>query len=335
MTSTIDVIRGATVESRHRVSAAAVDAAGRLAAWTGDPELVTYWRSCAKPFQAVPLITDGAAHALGVSDAEVALACASHNGEARHVEVAEGLLAKAGCTEADLACGAHSSLQPSVARAMAERGEKPRRIHSNCSGKHAAMLAQARHRGWPTEGYRLAEHPVQRRALAEVAAWTDVAADRIGQGVDGCGVVSFALPLRNMALAYARLGMGAPPGPEAPARAKAADRILAAITADPFLIAGTDRLCTAVVAATGGRVIAKIGADGVYCAVLRDAGLGLALKVEDGDGDSARPALLAALEQLAPGVVRVAEPFHRPVIRNTLGETVGRFEARLALERGR
>ncbi|OYV69035.1 MAG: hypothetical protein B7Z74_08055, partial [Deltaproteobacteria bacterium 21-66-5] len=182
MTSSVDVIRGETIESRHRVSAAAVDAAGRLVAWTGDPDLLTYWRSCAKPFQAVPLITDGAADALGITDSEIALACASHNGEPRHVEVAAGLLAKAGCSEADLACGAHSSLQPSVARAMAERGEKPRAIHSNCSGKHAGMLALARHHGWPAKGYRLAGHPVQRRVLEEVARWTGVPADQLGQG---------------------------------------------------------------------------------------------------------------------------------------------------------
>lgn len=352
MSSSIDVIRGGTVESRHRISAAVVDATGRLVAWTGDPDLVTYWRSCAKPVQAVPLVTDGAAAALGISDAELALACASHNGEPRHVEVAAGLLAKAGCTEADLECGAHASLQPSVARAMAERGEKPRRIHSNCSGKHAAMLAQARFHAWPTGGYRQPGHPVQRRALEEVAAWTDLPQAQVGQGVDGCGVVSFALPLKNMALAYARLASGAEQtgggwwvvgggerstthNPPTTNRSQAASRIISSIAADPFLIAGTGRLCTEVTASTGGRVIAKIGADGVYCAMLRDAGLGLALKVEDGDGDSARPALLGVLDALVPGVVRVAEAFHRPVIKNTLGEVVGRLETRVALERGR
>ncbi len=351
MTSTVDAVRGGTLESRHRISAAAVDAEGRLVAWTGDPGLVTYWRSCAKPLQVAPLLTDGAADALGVSDAEIALACGSHNGEPRHVEVAASLLKKARCSEDDLACGPHSSLSAAVARAMAERGERPRRIHNNCSGKHAAMLAQARFHGWPTEGYRLPDHPVQRRALAEVAAWTGLDEDEIGQGVDGCGVVSFALPLRNMALAYARLaagaeqngsrswvvGGGASPTTHNPLPANrllAAARILAAITANPFLIAGTGRLCSEVVAATGGRVIAKIGADGVYCAMLREAGLGLALKVEDGDSDSARPALLGVLDALVPGVVRVAESFHRPVIRNTLGEAVGHIEAKVALERG-
>jgi len=236
-----------------------------------------------------------------------------------------------------------------VARAMAERGEKPRRIHSNCSGKHAGMLALARFHGWPTADYRLAAHPVQRRLLAEVARWTDVAESRVGQGVDGCGVVSYALPLRNMALAYARLGSRqAPVGgrvrgaglsgtdtlhPTPNTLHAAADRVIRSITADPFLIAGTGRLCTEIIAGSGGRVIAKIGADGVYCVAIPEARLGMALKVEDGDVESARPALLAALEILAPGVVRVAESFRAPVIRNTLGEEVGRLRADVQLER--
>ena len=346
MTSSVDTLRGDIVESRHRVSVAAVDAGGRLVAWTGDPDLVTYWRSCAKLVQVLPLITDGAAEALGVTDAEIAVACASHNGEPRHVEVVEGLLLKAGCTENDLECGPHSSLSPAVARAMAERGERPRRIHSNCSGKHAGMLALARFHGWPTAGYRRPGHPVQRRVLEEVARWTGVPEQQLGQGVDGCGVVSFALPLRNMALAYARLGVRfqvsgvgvSHSGHRAPDTghllSAAADRVITSIIADPFLVAGTGRLCTDVISGSGGRVLTKIGADGVYCAAIPEARLGVALKVEDGDVESARTAILATLEALAPGVVHVAESFRFPVIKNTLGEQVGRLAANISLERG-
>ncbi len=321
MSSTVDTIRGRTVESRHRISAAVVDADGRLVAFTGETDLVTHWRSCAKPIQVLPLIEDGGAAALGITDAEIAVACGSHNGEPRHLEVVSGLLKKAGCDVKDLACGPHPSLSPDLARAMAERGEKPRRIHSNCSGKHAAMLALARFKSWPTEGYRKPEHPVQRRMLEQVAAWTDVEAAKIGQGTDGCGVVSFALPLRNMARAYAKLGTGS------------SQRVLHAIAADPFLIAGTGRLCTEVVASSKGAVFAKVGAEGVYCASIPAAGLGLALKIEDGDMDAARPALLALLEILAPGVVRVADTFRSPAIQNTLGEEVGRLVAHVSLER--
>jgi L-asparaginase II len=351
MTSSVDAIRGGIVESRHRVSAAVVDADGSLVGTTGAPDLVTFWRSCAKPFQVLPLITDGGADALGVTDEEIALACASHNGEPRHLAVAMGLLEKAGCGEDDLTCGPHPSLSPAVAQAMAARGQKPRKLHSNCSGKHAAMLAQARFRGWPTADYRKPEHPVQRRVLEEVARWTDVPADRMETGVDGCGVVSFALPLRNMALAYARLGARNPgsgtwegaggrslPDPRTPTPdtlLQAASRVIRSITADPFLIAGTGRLCTEIVASSRGRVIAKVGADGVYCATIPEARLGLAMKVEDGDTESARPALVALLEILAPGWVRLGDSFRTPPIRNTLGEDVGRLEARISLERAR
>jgi L-asparaginase II len=349
MTSSVNAIRGGTVESRHQVSAVAVDPDGKLVGWTGDPDLVTFWRSCAKPFQALPLITGGGADALGVTDEEIALACASHNGELRHVAVATSLLRKAGCVEDDLACGPHPSLSPAVARAMAERGQKPRKLHSNCSGKHAAMLAQARFGGWPTADYRKPAHPVQQRALEEVARWTGVPTERIAVGTDGCGVVSFALPLRAMALAYAGLGSARPPdGPSVegaapgssharpPARSTvvaAAQRVIRAITADPFLIAGTGRLCTEIISSSRGRVIAKVGAEGVYCAAIPEARLGVAMKVEDGDGESARPALVALLEILAPGAVRLAESFRTPPIRNTLGEDVGHLEARISLQR--
>jgi len=341
MPSTVEALRGRIVESQHRVSAAVVDAAGRLTASTGDPDLVTYWRSCAKPIQILPLIEDGGADALGITDAEIALACASHNGEPRHLEVASSLLKKAGCAEKDLACGPHPSLSPAFARAMAERGEKPRKLHSNCSGKHAAMLALARFHEWPKTDYRKSEHPVQRRMLTEIAAWTGVDEKQVGQGTDGCGVVSFALPLRNMALAYARLGArdpgsgvreGALPGP-GPRTPDPASRVIRAVTADPFLIAGTGRLCTDVIASSKGAVIAKVGADGVYCATLPKVGLGLAMKVEDGSMDAARPALLAFLEILAPGAVRVSDAFRSPAIQNTLGEEVGRLVAKVSLER--
>lgn len=333
---TVDEVRGAIVESRHRVSVAVCDAAGTLVGHAGDPGLVTIWRSAAKFFQAIPFVTDGGAEALGVTDAELGVACASHNGEPRHRELAASILAKASCAAEDLACGPHPSLSEPVARAMAQRGEPLTRLHSNCSGKHAAMLAQARHRGWPLAGYHQPSSPVQRRCLEEVARWTGHPEGEIGTAVDGCGVVCFALPLRAMARAYARLGARRLGGPDALAREAAADRLVRAVTAEPFLLAGTARSCTDILAASGGRVVPKVGAEGVYCAALPEQGLGVAVKVEDGDFRCATVALLAVLDQLAPGVAAVGAEWRSPPITNTRGEVVGRIEAHLPLlARGR
>ncbi len=331
MTASVDVLRGSIVESRHQVSAAVTDASGALVAHAGDPDLVTFWRSAAKFFQAIPLVADGAAAALGITDDELGLACASHNGEPRHVEIAAALLAKAGCGPDDLACGPHTSLAEPVARAMAERGEQPTRLHSNCSGKHAGMLALARHHGWPTQDYTEIGHPVQQRCLEEVARWTGAPERSIGLAVDGCGVTCFALPLRAMALAYARLGARRIGGQGSEAREAAADRLVRAVTADPFLIAGQARLCTDLVAASGGRVVAKVGAEGVYSAALPEMGLGVTVKVEDGDFRSSGPALLAVLDQLAPGVAPVSDEWRTPAVRNTRGMVVGRMEAHISL----
>ncbi|MBI4541906.1 MAG: asparaginase [Gemmatimonadetes bacterium] len=338
MTSIVDAVRGNVVESRHRVSIAVARADGVLVARSGDPDLITFWRSAAKPFQALPLVADGVADALGLEDDELALACASHNGEPEHVAVARRLLAKSGSTERDLACGPHPSLAEGVARAMAERGEQPTRLHSNCSGKHAGMLALARHHGWDRAGYALPEHAVQLRCVAEVAVWTGVPAAAIALATDGCGVPSFALPLRAMALAYARFAAAATAGPSGPGPRDgrgAAGRIVSAMRAHPFMLAGTGRLDTDVALASGGAILAKVGAEGVYCAALLGPGLGVALKVEDGDGRSVAPALLAVLDVLAPGAVRGAEAFRSPPLRNSVGDVVGRIVPRVRLERVR
>ena len=336
MPSIVTVTRGDLVESVHRVSIAVADAEGRLVAWSGDPRLVAFWRSCAKPFQAIPLVVDGGADRYGVGDDELALACASHNGEPRHVELARGLLARSGATGEDLVCGPHSSLTESVAKAMDARGERPTRLHNNCSGKHAAMIAAGRHSGAGSSGYHRPDHAVQRRCLREVAAWTGVAESGIPHGTDGCGVPSFALPLAAMATAYARLGAAAMGDPVAGISGdvlRAARRIVGAIRANPFLIAGTDRLDTELLEVAEGRIVPKVGAEGVYSAAIPDLRLGLALKVEDGALRALIPAFLATLDELAPGLAPdLARHRHAPV-KNTLGESVGEVEARVILER--
>jgi L-asparaginase II len=203
----VETRRGAIPESRHVVHAAVVDGDGRLVAHAGEPELVTFWRSAAKPFQALPLLLDGAAERFDLTREQLALACASHSSEPQQVALVREFLRKIDCTEGDLMCGPHRPLSESVARDYETRGVRLTAAYSNCSGKHAGMLALAKHHGWPTEFYARLAHPVQQRCLAEVSRATDVPVDRVGVAVDGCGVACFALPLRNMALAYARLGM--------------------------------------------------------------------------------------------------------------------------------
>jgi L-asparaginase II len=275
----------------------------------GDPALVTFWRSGAKPFQALPLVADGVVGRFGITVPELAICCSSHSSEPAQVQFVFDLLAKIGCSERDLMCGPHPPLSPVVAQDYARRGVRLTAVYSNCSGNHAAMLALARHHGWPVELYTRLEHPVQQRCLAEVSRWTGLPVERIGTAVDGCGVVCFALPLKHMAWAYARLGKGEE------GRGKG---VVEAMLRHPELIAGEGRPCTEMMRAHPGRVVAKVGASGVYCGLLTREGYGVALKVEDGHGDAAVLAMSAVLAQLG---VR-PQPESQPIV-NTRGEVVG------------
>src|SRR5437867_1597737 len=197
--------RGTVLESRHRVHVAVVDATGRLVASAGDPDYRTFWRSAAKPFQALPLVEDGAVERFGLNRQDLALACASHSSEPAQVALVRDFLQRIGCSERDLMCGPHRALSDAVATAYETRGVRLTAVYSNCSGKHTGMLALARVHGWPTEFYARIEHPVQQRCLSSVSQYTDVAVREIGVAVDGCGVAWFAVLLRKMALAYTRL----------------------------------------------------------------------------------------------------------------------------------
>ena len=339
MDSFVEVHRGSFVESRHKVHAVVVRPDGTAVAHTGDPALVTFWRSAAKFFQAAPLVATGAADALGLGEEELAIACASHNGEVRHVDVAGRLLARSDSSVDDLHCGAHPSLNEDLAR-MQMCGEEPlSRLQSNCSGKHAGMLALASHNKWSKSGYEKAEHPVQRAVRGEVATWTGVAEPKVGAAIDGCGVPTWALPLGGMALAYARIAAaatGASNGP-VPERSKAAvTRLVKAVQAHPFLIAGTGRLDTELIEATGGKIVAKVGASGVYCAALLEPRLGLALKVEDGNTRALAPALMGLLDALLPGAVGGGglDRWRRQEVHNSNGVAVGEIRARVELVNG-
>ncbi len=320
---TLDVVvtRAGQVESRHCVHAAVVRADGTRVAQARDPELHTWWRSCAKPFQVLPMLLDGSFDALGWGDEELALSCASHGSEPEHVAIALRMLQRVGLSETDLACFPHEPLTVRGASILRDAGALPTRLHSNCSGKHAAMLAHAVQRGWATAGYNEATHPVQDAAWHCVADWSGVVAPDISRGVDGCGVTVFALPLYNMALAYARLAQAARDGDAMPARA------VNAMTTHPFLVGGTDRFDTLLMEAGNGNIIAKVGAEGVHSVGLVDQGLGIAIKVEDGAPRAQYPAVLACLQALGALPARLPESLASvalTILRNTRDEIVGR-----------
>jgi L-asparaginase II len=319
------------VESIHRVSAVVVDADNRLVAAAGDAALVTFWRSAAKPFQSLPLVQDGVAERFGLDDEDLALACASHSSEPFHLAAVDRFLAKVGVPETALACGPHPPLSAEVADRVLREGLTLTPRWSNCSGKHTGMLALAKHHGWPLAGYERAGHPVQNRILGEVERWTGVGRDGLEQAVDGCTTVCFGLPLRAMALAYARFGTSSDAGPR---------RLWRATTTHPHLVAGTKRVCTEVMRAWPGEIFAKIGAEGVYSAAIPSLELGIAIKVEDGDMRSAGVVLLAVVRQLLalrgqPAALealdRLPESAQAP-IHTTRGEVAGQFRAAGRLE---
>ncbi len=283
------VRRGALVESVHRGRLAVCDPHGNVLDAAGDPYAYVYARSSAKPFQALPLVLSGAADAFGLTETELAVACASHNAEEPHLAAVRSLLEKAGLTEDALQSGAHPPLYAPEAAKLARGGEEPRPIHGNCSGKHAGMLAVCAHEGYTTGGYRNPGHPLQRRILALLCEVCGLREDEVLVAGDNCGVPAFALPLRNLATGFARISSGEGLPDEL---ARAALRIRDAMRANPFLVAGTGRLDTELMDATD--LLVKGGAEGVL-AVGSPDGWGMALKVSDGGGRAVRPAALAAL----------------------------------------
>ena len=314
------VTRGATIESHHRVHAAVVGPGDALVATARDSRLVTMWRSCAKFFQVLPFLSSGGFDSIGWGEEELALACASHGGEPEHVAVAKRMLESIGLEEGDLACGPHEPLAARGVKILRESGRPYTRMHNNCSGKHAAMLARARTAGWPTQGYERHDHSVQRCCLAEVAKWSDVPIDDMPIAIDGCGVTVMALPLEKMALAYSRWGRAASAGQELPSRT------VTAVRHHPHLLGGTERFDTMMLEETRGDVITKVGAEGVHCVAVPALGLGLTVKVEDGAIRAQHVAVLRLL-QLVGALPEALSPrlqeWARKPIRNTRGEIVG------------
>lgn len=337
----VQVTRGAITESRHRGHVVAVEPDGKIVALLGAPETVTFLRSSAKPHQAIPLIASGAADRFGFDQREIALACASHSGEPIHAEIAGSMLSKIGLGPEALKCGTHEPFSSEVARKLRESGEKPNVLQNNCSGKHAGMLALASHLGAPTESYDQPANPVQLAIGQTISQFSGVLIEDIAVGIDGCGVPVFGITVKAMALMYARLV--APPAEFDESTKEACRRIVAAMTRYPELIGGTsDRLDTEMMRATEGRLISKVGAEGVYTAGVMPCaewpkGLGMAVKIEDGDDHRARPTVvIESLNQLGVLNDEALEAVSRYAffpVRNRNGEVVGEVRASFKLNR--
>jgi L-asparaginase II len=337
----VEVSRGPIVESRHRGHVAAVDGEGRLVASLGEPDTVTYLRSSAKPFQAVPVVTSGAADRFRLTEAELAIACGSHSGEDLHAATVAGMLKKAGLDESFLKCGEHEPYDRATAERLRASGESPGVLRNNCSGKHAGMLLLSRQLGAPPELYDDPAGPVQQAILRAVSQFSGEPEDDIALGTDGCGVPVFGVSVQTMAQMYARLV--APPAEFEEGARVAARRLVAAMAAHPEFVGGTrERFDTEVMRAGRGLVVSKIGAEGVYTAGVLPcerwpAGLGLAFKIEDGEDRRARSTIaIEALRQLdvwdADAIQRLLPYASFPVL-NHRGEKVGQIQPSFELRR--
>ena len=336
----VEVLRGDTVESRHRGALAVLDADGAAVATLGDIDRPIFARSAVKVLQALPLVESGAADQLALTDEELAIACASHNGEEAHTQVAARMLAKAGLDVDALECGTHWPGLDTATRTLAARGREPTALHNNCSGKHAGFLclACALHGGGVggaggagglnlrqyVRGYVAPEHPVMREVSAALQAATGYDLAHAARGTDGCSIPTFGIPLRHLAHAFARVGTGIG---LREGHARAAKRLRQAVARAPFMVAGTGRFDTTVMQRLGERVFCKVGAEGVFCAALPQRGLGVAIKIDDGNNARAAEVVMAAVIEafvaLDDGDAVLMNTLSQPVLKNWNGITVG------------
>lgn len=341
----VEVTRGGFVESFHRGALAIVDAGGALHTALGDIERPVFPRSAVKVMQALPLVASGAAERLGLGDEELAIACASHNGEAAHAATAAGMLAKAGLDATALECGAHWPMWDVAGRALAATGAQPGALHNNCSGKHSGFVclgclmaaAEGRDARAFLSGYVQPDHPLMREVTAALQAATGYDLAQAPVGTDGCNIPTFGIPLRHLAHGFARIGSGQG---LSPGHAAAAARLRRAAAAAPFMVAGTGRFDTRAMEALGERLFCKVGAEGVYGAALPELGLGVALKMDDGNNARAAEVVMAAvaaalLPQAAPlqaAQAALLADLAAPTLRNWNGTVVGGLRGAEALQ---
>ena len=339
------VYRGDIVENTHIAHVAVVDTDGALLYSCGDPSRLTLVRSAAKPAQALAVVETGALERFGFDDADLALMCASHSSEARHIERARSMLAKSQSTEGDLRCGGHPPISDAVYREWIKRDFLPGPVCSNCSGKHAGMLAGARALGVTLADYHLPEHPLQQRVKRAVAEACDLPADDVQWAVDGCNLPTPAFPLDRLARLYMKLARAADGHASADAQRDAAlARIYRAMTAHPEMVAGEGRFCTALMSAYKGALVGKLGADASYAIGVRASAqtaklgargaLGIAVKVEDGNTSILYAIVSQLLTQLGIGGEaehRALDAFRLRDMRNTVGLKTGRVDVAVPL----
>ena len=330
----VEVLRGSAVESLHRGAFAVVDADGALHSQQGDIARPIFPRSAVKVLQALPLVESGASDRFALTDEELALACASHGGEPLHAQTAAAMLAKAGLDAAALECGAHWPYHDGALKALAAAGTRPTALNNNCSGKHAGFvclgcwMAEEKDRRDFVRGYIGPDHPVMREVTAALQATTGFDLTSAPVGTDGCSIPTYAIPLRHLAHAFARVGSGV--GLRA-GHARAALRLREAVAKAPFMVAGTGRFDSRVMQQFGQRVFCKVGAEGVYCAALPELGLGVAIKMDDGNNARACEVAMAALIETVLPLNEADAAFMRDfsdvALVNWNGIEVGRLRA--------
>lgn len=322
----VEVMRGGLVESRHRGSYCVVDKATQVIRQTGDIDTPVFPRSSIKAIQALVMMESGAADAFGFCDEELALACASHGGEVPHVGIAQSMLNKMGLSKELLKCGAHWPMNEAAGRHLAMEGEVPSVLHNNCSGKHTGFLAYLKHMKVNPVGYTEPDHPLQQAIRTALEDVCEVDLAEAPCGIDGCAIPTWAMPLKNLALGFSKFA--APDGRVSPTRARAMKRLTQAIFNAPFMVAGTDRYCSRLMAAFPQKLFVKVGAEGVFAAFVPERGYGMAVKCDDGSYRGAEVILSALLVDL--GVLSradmekagVADLLEKPLL-NRNGTVVG------------
>lgn len=323
----VNIYRGNTVESSHTVHCMVMNRDGQTIGSWGNENFLISPRSTLKSLQAIPFVESGALEAFGLGDKEIALACASHNAENIHMDGVTTWLGKINMSADDLQCGGHLSLGRERRHEMIRNGETMTALHSDCSGKHMGMLSTAVHKEYPTDNYLALDNPVQVEIFKTISEMADYDLSAGSSGTDGCSAPNPAIPLKNIALAFSHM---LNPDALSPERAKACERILNANAAHPYLVAGKGRFDTDMMTASNGNIICKVGAEGNQMALVRDKGIAIYIKTEDGTMDrAALPVLgkiLNKLDAIDETTDKAIEHYTRPILKNWKGVEIGKVE---------